>query len=734
MKKHLLTIVISCLAAASLRADVVFIENFPYSNGTINVVGTNANGTTNWFLHSGSSDGFVKNHKYEIASSSATAGFQNRSGDMHRNFTSQTNSQTILYSSFTVNCTNIPPAAPSTYFAHFYVNSTTFHGRVFAVAGSLPNTWRLGIAGAGGAPSQIYTVDLATNTDYQVVTKWNPTTDNTVNDSFSASLWVNPLSSDDAHIISSDGVSAPAASTAFAFRQASGFGNGFLTISNLAVATTFDEAATNVWSTNAVTPVVVYDLKGGTNFPGENVNLTAVLAGQGSLTYQWLKDGAGVVNPNGNSNVFTFNPAAVSDSGNYQVVATTPYGLSVTSATAFLWVTNAPIPPIFTQQPTPGGTVTVFFHQNVSLHVAAVGPPPVTFQWLRNNTPLSDGGNFSGTTTDTLTISDILTNNGTTGTYRCDASSPYGTTPSANVTVAAIAPPANSIAFLRTLVDPVNYVATNSALRWQATGVVSTFTNLTTGDTSSYYLQDNTRCGINIFVTHGTNFRPNQGDVITFVGWLSSFNSTLELEADTNDTTTSFTVLSNNVALLPAPKPIPFSITNNLPFCETNLEGSLVMLTNVYFGTNAGVAISTNANTVVTVSNAAGETFTILFSSQDLDTAGQILPAFAYSVVGVFNQNLGNAVTPRNSAYQVEVTRFSDIVTNPIVITSTLDSGTNTLSWDAAPYSYAYSVYAASNVTGPYVAFKTNLHFTNTVGSYSESAIATQKFLRISTP
>lgn len=735
MKKHLLTLAISCLAAASLRADIVFLENFPYSNGTINVTGTNANGTTNWFLHSGSSDAFVKNHKLEIASTSATAGFQNRSGDVHRNFTTQTNTQTILYSSFTVNCTNVPPAAPSTYFAHFYVSSTTFHGRLFAMAGSLPNTWRLGIAGAAGTPSQIFAVDLATNTDYQVVTRWNPTTDNTLNDSFSASLWVNPLSFDDPHVISSDAVTAPAASSGYAFRQASGFGNGFMTVSNLAVATTFDEATTNVWSTNAVSPLVIYDLKGGTNFPGENINLSTVFAGQGlgTVTYQWLKDGVGIVNPNGNSNVFGITGAQAPDSGNYQVIATTAYSLSATSATVFLWVTNAPIAPIITQQPATN--TTVFFHQNVTLHISALGPLPLTYQWFRNNAPLSDGPNFSGSTTDTLLITDVLTNNGTTGTYRCDATSPYGTTPSVNAAVNAVAPPANSIAFLRTLVD-ANFVATNSALRWQATGVVSTFTNLTTGDTSSYYMQDSTRCGINIFVTHGSNFRPNQGDVVTFVGWLSSFNSTLELEADTNDTTTSFTVLSNNVSLLPSPKPIPFSITNNLAFCETNLEGSLVMLTNVYFGTNAGLAITTNANMFITVTNAAGETFTILFSSQDLDTAGQTLPDFAYTVVGVFNQNLGNAVTPRNSAYQVEVTRYADIVTNPLVISSSLlSSGTNTLSWDAAPYSYSYTIYSASNVSGPYLPLRTNLHFTNTFGSYSESVSAvSQKFLRLATP
>src|SRR5260221_13504616 len=109
---------------------------------------------------------FVNNHKYEVDSSSSAVGA--RSGDIHRNFTSFTNTQTVVYASFTVSCTNIPPAiASSTYFAHFYVNSSTFHGRVFAGAGTLPNTWRLGIAGAAGTPSKIYPVDLATNTSYQ---------------------------------------------------------------------------------------------------------------------------------------------------------------------------------------------------------------------------------------------------------------------------------------------------------------------------------------------------------------------------------------------------------------------------------------------------------------------------------------------------------------------------------------------------------------------------------------
>jgi hypothetical protein len=190
------------------------------------------------------------------------------------------------------------------------------------------------------------------------------------------------------------------------------------------------------------------------------------------------------------------------------------------------------------------------------------------------------------------------------------------------------------------------------------------------------------------------------------VGWLSSFNSTLELEADATDPTTSWVVQSNNVSLLPAPRPINFSITNNLALMETSVEGSIVMLTNVYFGASAGTTISTTANQTVVVTNDAGETFNVFFSFQNQDTAGQTLPAFAYTVVGALAQNIGNAATPRNSGYNVTVTRFSDIVTNPLSTTITrlgsAATGTNTLTWSAAPYSHSYTVRASTNVAGPY--------------------------------
>ncbi len=592
----------------------------------------------------------------------------------------------------------------------------------------------MGVAGAATTPNVILQQDLATNVYYQVVVEWDAAGIG------AATLWVNPISSAGPSVASGDGVAliTPADALGFGFRQASSFGNFFAAVTNLVVATTFDEAATNVWATNATTPIIALQPKGGTNFVGDIINLTSLAAGQGqgALNYQWTKNGGNVSNPNGNTNVFSISSAVIADSGDYAMIATTPYGLSATSAVATLWVTNPPVPPTFSVQPT---NTTVFYHSTAILHATASGPPPITYQWYYTNAPAT-GANVSGADTDTLTISDVLTTNGTTGAYYLVASNPYGSKTSSIVNVTAVGPPAVSIGFLRTLVDPTTYNATNATQRWQATGIVTAFTNLTTADTSSYYLQDAT-AGINIFVTHGHDFRPVLGDVVTFIGFLSSFNSNLELEADTNDVTTSFTILSNNIAGLPAAKVVPFNITNNLAFCETNLEGSIVMLTNVFFGTNADALTPTNsANNVnvYVVTNGAGETFNIAFAQVDDDTANQVLPPFAWTLRGIFNQNLANAANPRNAGYQITVTKFSDIVTSapPAATVSASVSGGNTvLTWPAVAYDYSYTVVASTNVAGPYIRLATGLNFTTSSGSYTDTGTgSTQKYYQVVSP
>src|SRR4051794_6765683 len=110
MKKNLLALLLSCLAVASVRADVVYTDSFNYVDGSLIAVGT-VGTQTNWFRHSGTaspSDSYVHSHRVEVSASSPST--LPRTDDVHCNFSSFTNTQTILYSSFTVKCTNLPPA------------------------------------------------------------------------------------------------------------------------------------------------------------------------------------------------------------------------------------------------------------------------------------------------------------------------------------------------------------------------------------------------------------------------------------------------------------------------------------------------------------------------------------------------------------------------------------------------------------------------------------------------
>ena len=120
-------------------------------------------------------------------------------------------------------------------------------------------------------------MDLAMNQNYQVVVEWDPAF------SWSATLWVDPVSTADASGIQSSDIisSQPAPAQAFAIRQPSSFGNWFCTISNLVTATTFDDAATTVWPYGSVNPSIAIPLQAVTNFVQGPPQLSIVAAGQG---------------------------------------------------------------------------------------------------------------------------------------------------------------------------------------------------------------------------------------------------------------------------------------------------------------------------------------------------------------------------------------------------------------------------------------------------------------------
>jgi len=391
MKKITALVLLSFLTAICSRADLIWYEGFNYGNGAIitnSIVGPSTNSL--WWRESGSaapSDLIVQNHQLYVE---ATGGsLVSRQDDCDRLFTTNansiyTNTPQLVYASFTVICTNLPNGAGS-YFASFYSGPTFiwtangyltnnsspgftnfaglgYCGRVQAFTNGtiLPNTWRLGVTDNGSSTQPAnggFPVDLATNVPYQVVEELDPITLQ------AATIWVNPInitqsgaSAVDTDYTANDsiGFAATTQVNAFAFRQASSFGSAVFVVTNLAIATTFAEAATNVVPTNAFPPIIAYNLVGTTNFPGSSFNLSVVADGQGlaSLNYQWQENGVNISNPNGNSNILPFSSVpANSGTNTYDVVVTTPYGMSVNSSTVTVAINTQPQAPIIVSQP-----------------------------------------------------------------------------------------------------------------------------------------------------------------------------------------------------------------------------------------------------------------------------------------------------------------------------------------------------------------------------------------------
>jgi hypothetical protein len=712
MRKLTALFLFSFLAAISVRADLIFYDGFQYTNGSIE---TNSSGL--WTRESGTAsptDMIVNNSNLQVAATGGT--IITRQDDCDRLFSITnnsiyTNSVQLVYASFTVICTNLPNL-PGSYFASFYSTAKGYCGRIqaFTTNTVVPNTWRLAVSDNASTattapyPNGGYPVDLALNTPYQVVVELDPI------NLGAATIWVNPInvsqtgsSPAETHYTASDSLGFQTTSqvNSFAFRQASSFGNSFFVITNLAVATTFAEAATNVWTTNAVPPTIVYQPAAGvTNFPSSSITLSAVANGQGlgNMTYQWKQNGTNYTGGNGGTaNVLIISSSSTNDSGNFTLVATTPYGLSVTSSVSKVSIVDGAYPPLFTAQPA---SQVIYKGQSATLSTTVIGPPSggtPAFTWYSNNVVVT-GIQVDNGFSSSIPFNSAATN--VSATYKVAVTNLYGGIVSTNAVLSVLPIPTVSIQYLSTLVDPSTYQPTNlpPSIPYQVTGTITTFTNLTTGNSSSYYLQDGTG-GINIFATFGSTFRPAQGDVVTWIGVMSTFTSGIELYADPTGAYpyTSYTDTGTTNAL-PTPITISYDVATNLNILNTNIQGSLVKLSDCYFGTNAGTALSTTANNTITVTNSSGKKLNLFFAFLDLDTAGKTLPSYAYSVTGVMYGQSTNSLA-------VAVTRFSDIVTNATITLTPIPLGINysggnvTFSWTNS----SFALQSSTNVVGPYV-------------------------------
>jgi hypothetical protein len=396
--------------------------------------------------------------------------------------------------------------------------------------------------------------------------------------------------------------------------------------------------------------------------------------------------------------------------------------------------------------------VTVYSNATATFSVSAAGTTPYTYQWFKDGVALNDGGNIFGSQQFQLQVRNATTSD--QGLYSCavsnfcaDSSTGFiDTSHTASLTVTDA--PVVSIGFLRTLVDPKTFGSTNTSLMYRTTGLITTATNITSGNTASYYLQDSSG-GINLFVTGGSAFRPNMGDVVTAVGFLSSFGGSLEMVADLTGSigarnATLVQILSNNIAAYPAPKLLAWDHLGVAPTnadLNYNYAGSVVLLTNVYFGTNAGIVTpppGTRGNKFYNVTNASGKLTQIaVYDQQDNDLTNRTLPVFAYWVQGVlipFTSTTAGAV-PTNGNYEIGITRWVDVATNPLTLSIARTNTDSTLTWFASPLTTKYTVFGANDILGPYVPLATGLSFTNTSGSFIDAATTDdQKYYRLTSP
>src|SRR5579884_87829 len=192
-----------------------------------------------------------------------------------------------------------------------------------------------------------------------------------------------------------------------------------------------------------------------------NAVFSAGVIGDAPINYQWyfnnapLTDGGRI----SGSTTTTLNIASVqtNDAGSYQLIVSNNYGSG--SATATLTVL---IPPAITSQPT---NQSVGLGSNVTFMAAASGTSPLNYQWFFNTNALADGGQFSGTATPNLAISNLQLTNA--GNYTLVVTNLAGSVTSAVATLTVISPPMFTSA---PLTNQVTMVYSNVTLSVTANG------------------------------------------------------------------------------------------------------------------------------------------------------------------------------------------------------------------------------------------------------------------------
>jgi hypothetical protein len=365
--------------------------------------------------------------------------------------------------------------------------------------------------------------------------------------------------------------------------------------------------------------------------------------------------------------------------------------------------TTIPGFPSITTQPQTN--TVVYWGDTAYLNVVASGTAPLTYQWFYPNmsSPLSDGssgygvGTISGSTTNTLVLAYVNTNQA--GNYQVVVGNYLGyvTSQVARLTVNVRTPIVTNIAYVRSLLDHTTWLPTDTTNLYSVTGVVTTPFNLSgTGNSTEFFMQDGA-AGICVFMggTYGASL-PNSGDLVRVTGPVANYYGLLEFNLSASNPSHSISSAISTGNPLPALKYFDINNYSNIPYMETNVEGSLVVVSNVFLD-QSSLQFASGAMNITNVNRK----YISLYVNANSDVFGQNVPAIAASIAGVMGQY--TSTVPATNGYEMYILRYSDLVPTTQVPPMPLQiQGTPTnvvVSWWAvAPF----TLQAAPGVTGTY--------------------------------
>jgi hypothetical protein len=168
-------------------------------------------------------------------------------------------------------------------------------------------------------------------------------------------------------------------------------------VRNSAGAVTSREALVSVRNPPTITTHPVSQ----TVVQGATINLFVVATGTAPLTYQWTKNGVNITDAT--DSTYSIVDSTTNDSAIYRVTVINSAGSAVSNA-AVIVVNYAPS---ITNQPG-NRTVVGGLGLDTSFTVEAIGLPAVAFQWKKNGVELTNDSKFSGATSPTLIVTNVV--------------------------------------------------------------------------------------------------------------------------------------------------------------------------------------------------------------------------------------------------------------------------------------------------------------------------------------